>query len=236
MNGDRRQLVRSLHYFNLPDGERAQALRLLADYKRRLTEREPDDFFEPEDVCGRVSGIGSMGRFRYVVLVRGKGSKEGLNRLLEFKEARPSAHDLHRQRETEPLALARRAEQVIGMQRASQAVSNRRLGFAVDGELSFQVRDLGPHDARIDLKGLKGDTDLQSVARAQAVILARIHARSAARVVGVANPLGELADVAAFCQRVLAFALAYADLARSDWVQFVGRRIELEACERWAAT
>ena len=76
--------------------------------------------------------------------------------------------------------------------------------------------------------------EVQDVARAQAAILARIHARAAARVVGVANPLAELNDADAFRQRVLAFALAYADQARSDWVQFVGRRPELEHCEQWA--
>jgi uncharacterized protein (DUF2252 family) len=235
LSNGRRQIVRSLHYFNLPENERAQALRLLADYRKRVTKPPDDSFWEPEDVCGRVSGIGSMGRFRYVVLLAGKGGKDARNVLLEFKEARPSAYDLYRQRDTDPAALIGRAERVIAMQKASQAASNQRLGFAIDNGMSFQVRELGPRDSRIDLKALKGPAELQEVGRAQAAILARVHARSAARVVGVANPLAELNDPSAFCQRILAFALAYADVARSDWSQFVGRRAELEQCERWAA-
>jgi uncharacterized protein (DUF2252 family) len=229
-----RILTRSVHYFNLPEDEKAQAVRLLEDYRKRMPEPPANDFYAVEDVCGRVSGIGSMGRYRYVVLINGKGTRDGQNLLIEFKESRPSAYDLYRQRETDPASLLRRAEVVIGMQRASQAVSNRRLGFAVDGGLSFQARELGPRDARIDIQGLRSDTDVQSVARAQAALLARTHARSASRAVGVTNPLAELSDVEAFNQRVLAFALAYADLARSDWIQFVGRRIELENCEQWA--
>ncbi len=231
----RRQILRSVHYFNLPEDERAQALRLLEDYRRRVPESESDDFYRVEDVCGRVSGIGSMGRFRYVVLLNGKGSQDGRNYLLEFKESRPSAYDLHRGRDTDATALAGRAERVIGVQRASQASSNPRLGFAVDGGLSFQVRELGPRDARVDLKGLASPAALQEVARVQADVLARVHARAVPRVVGVANPLAEFGDVSAFCERTLAFALAYADLARQDWNRFVGRREEIDRCEEWAA-
>jgi uncharacterized protein (DUF2252 family) len=236
LTGETRQIVRSLHYFNLPGVERAQALRLLEDYRKRTPAPVERDFYEADDVCGRISGIGSMGRYRYVVLVKGKGSREGHNRLLEFKESRPSAYDLHRKRETGPEAWLKRAEQVIAVQRASQVASNRHLGFALDGEMSFQVRELSPHDERVDLKGLKSEQDFQSVARAQAALLARTHARSASRSVGVTNPLAELNEIDAFCQRVLAFALAYADLARSDWNQFIGRRTELEHCEHWAAS
>src|SRR5437763_6944843 len=175
-----------------------------------------------------------MGRLRYVVLIAGKGSRDARNRLLEFKEARPSAYDLHRGRDNDAAALAGRAERVIAVQRASQASSNTRLGFALDGGASFQVRELGPREARVDLKGLP-TAALQEVGRVQADILARVHARAAARVVGVANPLAELGDGEAFCERTLAFALAYADLARQDWGRFVGRRAEIDRCEEWAA-
>ncbi len=56
------------------------------------------DFYEVQDVCGRISGIGSMGRQRYVVLINGKGTREARNVLLEFKESLPSALDRYRQR------------------------------------------------------------------------------------------------------------------------------------------
>lgn len=224
-----RRLLRSMHYFNLPDDERAQAERLLTDYVRRHPQaKDIEGYYRIEDVCGRVSGIGSMGRLRYVVLVGGKGSAEGRNVLLEFKEARPSAYDLYRNRDTEASALVGRAERVIEMQRRSQAASSGHLGFAVDGPLSFQARELGPADARVDTAGMKGTEGLTCVARVQASILARTHARSAMRAVGPANPLAELADADAFSQRVLAFALGYADIARRDWTRFVGARAEIE--------
>jgi hypothetical protein len=72
------------------------------------------------------------------------------------------------------------------------------------------------------------------VAAVQARILARIHARAVADAVGPTNPLAELADADLFGQRLLAFALAYADLAVRDYQQFVGRRAEIEDTGRWA--
>ncbi len=228
-----RRLVRTARYYNLPAHDYDQALRLLADYRRRQSGLpEKDDYFAVQDVCGRVSGIGSMGRLRYVVLLNGKGSAAGRNVLLELKEARPSAYDLCRNREGDEQALARRAERVIEVQRLSQVSVNRFLGFAVDAGQSFQVRNLGPHDARIEVKGLPPGA-LEGVARVQAEILARVHARAAARAVGPTNPLAELADPDAFCQRVLAFALGYADVVRRDWTRFVGARAELDRVEVW---
>jgi uncharacterized protein (DUF2252 family) len=231
----RRRLRRSLHYFNLPDAERQQALRLLEDYRKRLADNDrPTDFFQVEDVCGRVAGIGSMGRLRYAVLVAGKGSAEGRNVLLEFKESWPSAYDLCRNRETQPEALSARAERVATVQRQSQAACSQWLGFAVDGSLSFQAREIGPPDARVDTRGLKSNALLEGVARVQASLLARTHARAAMRAVGPANPLAELAEPEVFAQRVLAFALGYADLVRRDWTRFAGARADIDNVSMWA--
>ena len=229
----KRRFVRTARTYNLPQDNVDQAHRLLGDYRKRqkdLPERE--GYFNAEDVCGRVSGIGSMGRLRYLVLLAGKGSDQGRNVVLEFKESLPSAYDVWRDREKDAGARARRAERVVAMQTESQAASNRFVGRALDGEQSFQVRQLGPSDNRVEAKALPPG-GLASLARVQAEILARVHARSAARAVGPTNPLAELAEPEAFCQRVLAFALAYADVARRDWTRFSGSKTELDRVEQW---
>jgi uncharacterized protein (DUF2252 family) len=232
-NGTRR-LLRSTHYFNLPDDERAQAERLLADYaKRRQANGDQKNYYAIEDVCGRIAGIGSMGRFRYVVLIKGKGSAEGRNVLLEFKEARPSAYDLCRQRDADAAALVARAERVVTVQRETQAATSPHLGFAIDGPMSFQVREVGPQDARVDAKTLSSPALFECVARVQATVLARCHARAAMRAVGAANPLAELNDADVFSQRVLAFALAYADIVQRDWMRFVGSRMDIDNVSSW---
>jgi hypothetical protein len=118
------------------------------------------------------------------------------------------------------------------VQRLSQASATRQLGHAEDGGLSFQVRELGPPDGRLDA-GVWKAAEAEGAARVQANILARIHARAAARAVGAANPLAELADAEAFCQRVLTFALGYADVARRDWQRFTGARAQLDNVSGW---
>ncbi len=233
-NQGQRRIRRSDHYFNLPVQERDQALRLLDDYRRRMPPPESPDFYEVLDICGRVAGIGSMGRLRYVLLLTGKGKKDSRNVLIEFKEARPSAYDVIQHRDDDAAALVSRAERVITMQRLSQAATSPYLGFAVDGGLSFQAREVGPHDHRIDFKTLNHLSDWQSLAQAEAALLARTHARAVARAVGPVNPLADLETPEVFSQRVLAFVLAYADLVRRDWTRFVGSRAELDKVEEWS--
>jgi uncharacterized protein (DUF2252 family) len=222
-----RRIRRTGQYFNLADAERDQALRLLKDYAARMPLAPAPDFYHPEDVCGRISGVGSMGRLRYVVLTAGKGTKEGRNVLVEFKESLPSAYDIARGRETDANALIRRAETVATRQRQAQAASSSFLGFAIDGPQSFQARELGPHDVRVDLAGLKQPALLEGVAQVQCRVLARCHARAAARAPGLGEPLAEVADADRFTQRLLAFALAYADQVKQDWVRFVGQKGDL---------
>jgi uncharacterized protein (DUF2252 family) len=233
-DGRQRRLVRTANYFNLPAAESEQALRLLADYRQRVDKGDAkEDFYKVEDVCGRVSGIGSMGRLRYVLLLAGKGSAEGRNVLLEFKEALPSAYDVYRNRVPPADTLTQRAERVVTVQKQSQAASDPYAGWAVDGGQSFQARQRGPRDERLKFSKLSA-AEVEGAVRVQAAILARVHARSAMRAVGPTNPLAELEDEDAFCQRGLAFALGYADQVRRDWQRFVGARAELDHVEGWA--
>src|SRR5262245_35146993 len=69
MQGKRRVIRRSAKFYNLPDDQREQATRLVADFRARQGGEHKDEVWRVEDVCGRVSGIGSMGRLRYAVLL-----------------------------------------------------------------------------------------------------------------------------------------------------------------------
>jgi uncharacterized protein (DUF2252 family) len=235
LDGRRRRLVRGKEFYNLPPEQEAQARRLVEDYRKRPGSAPgSDEYYAVEDVAGRVAGIGSMGRLRYAVLIGGKGTAEARNVILEFKESLPSAYDTGRQRDTDAAARRGRAERVAAFQRRSQAASSPFLGVALDGDVSFQAREISPTADRVDFKQLGGAAGVATVAAVQARILARIHARSVAGAVGPTNPLAELEDADVFCQRLLAFALAYADLTVRDYRVFVGRRSEIEDTARWA--
>ncbi len=235
-NNNSRRIKRSMQkYYNLSEAEQAQAVRLVADLKQRWIGLDlPKRFFDLHDVCGRISGIGSMGRHRYVALVTGKGHADKRNVLLEFKEARPSAYDNARGRAVGEQSFVARAENVIACQRQSQATASMYQGWVVDGSASFQVREISPHAERVDWKKLKTADRFIAIVKAQGAILGRIHLRSSMRYQGPVNPLPELDDVERFRQRVLAFALHYADIAYCDWQRFRSSIGDLKKVDAWA--
>jgi uncharacterized protein (DUF2252 family) len=225
-------------FFELRPEHRRQAERLLADYVRRLPEPETAEerkrrtvFYRIEDICGRVAGGGSLGRLRYAVLLNGEGREDRRNSLLEFKEALPSPLDEVRGRTGGGGGggggggerTRGRAAEVTAVQRAMQTVASRRLGFAVDGDASFQVRGAGPRDKDLESEGI-GRDDLPSLAAVQAELLAKCHAKADdAGPPGTAPGLARLAIADAlsgrqdtFVRRTTAFALAYAELVAAD--------------------
>ena len=180
-------------------------------------------YYNVEDVCGRVSGIGSMGRMRYVLLISGKGSGGRPQRAAGVQGGaavglRPLPPARRRRG-----GFAARAERVIAVQKLSQAASNGHLGFAVDGGLSFQAREIGPADARVDTHSLniagapgRGDPGAGPVPAHPRPLRPARRRPSQTR--------WPAADADAFCQRVLCFALGYADIVHRDWSRFAGTR------------
>jgi uncharacterized protein (DUF2252 family) len=225
-----RKFILSEKYFRVTDAERERVNRLLTDYLKRHGKPEGDAFWTVEDIAGRIAGVGSLGRDRFAVLLKGKGDADAHNVVMELKEAQPSGYDLARKR---PAKLAARAEYVITMQAKSQAASSPFLGYATDGGASFQIRQLGPHDNRVD-SGSQKPAVLEGLAQIQAKILARVHARAAARAGGPTALPAELADVDGFAHRVVAFALSYADVVKRDWTRFAAAKVELDRVEEWA--
>ncbi|HEX3656164.1 MAG TPA: DUF2252 family protein [Pirellulales bacterium] len=229
---DRRSILRTPKYFDLKPEDRAQAERLVQDYARRNTDAaRPAEFFQIEDVCGRVAGCGSLGRLRYAVLLAGRGSANLKNALLEFKESLPSAYDLERGRETDVASLGGRAGEVARVQAAMQTSPARWLGEAVDGDRSFQVKAIVRAN-RIEWSRLP-TAEFAQLAAVYAQLLAKCHAKTdeqkgqpstASRAISAA-----IADrVEPFVKRVTAFALAYSELADDDHRQFAAQRGAVE--------
>ncbi|MBS0543003.1 MAG: DUF2252 family protein, partial [Proteobacteria bacterium] len=107
-------------------------------------------FFRPLDVARRISGNGSLGVERYIILVEGKGSPDG-NDLLDLKAAQPSSllpHLAARQPQWES-----EARRVVAVQRRMQAISMAFLQpVHLDGQ-SCVLRALQPSEDRVDLTG-----------------------------------------------------------------------------------
>ena len=94
------------------------------------------------DVAERIAGTGSLGRHRWAVLIESRKEKRGKERVLELKEALPSA--LAQERHDDP------AEHVIEGQRVLQGASPAYLGVAHVNGFACTVRELQPTEAKVN--------------------------------------------------------------------------------------
>ena len=166
------------------------------------------------DVAVRVAGTGSLGRFRWAVLIEGKSGKLGKERILELKEALPSS--LSPQETGDP------AQHVITQQRRLQAAPPAFLGVAHVGSRACTVRELQPTEAKLDATKIKG-ADLDALAGACGMALGRLHRR-----VDHELPARLEGRDRALRRRMAAFALAYAERVADDHALLRARRPEIE--------
>jgi uncharacterized protein (DUF2252 family) len=218
------------HYFPLKPEHEKQARKLHADYLSRMKPRKDrgPDFFEIEDVCGRTAGCGSLGRLRYVILVKGEDSKQVKDYILEYKESLPSAYDEARGRKTDRKSRRDRAAEVVKATHAFQRVPGPFVGYALDGDQSFQVRQLGPREFRLGPEALAGGHQYRETASAYGSYLAAAHRRAnGPRVFRIIKEaVGKRRE--AFVRRTMSFALAYAEQVEEDWRALVRERRRAE--------
>lgn len=218
------------HYFRLQPGDEKQARALHADYLTRTRPRKDrgPDFFEIEDVSGRTAGCGSLGRLRYVVLVRGEDARQAKDVILEYKESLPSAYDEARGRKTDRKSRRNRAAEVAEATHAFQLQSGPFVGHARDRDQSFQVRQLGPREFRLGPEALAGGHQYRETASAYGAYLAAAHRRAnGPRVLRILkDAVGKRRE--AFIRRTMSFALAYAEQVEEDWRALVRERKRAE--------
>jgi uncharacterized protein (DUF2252 family) len=119
------------------------------------TKEDPKDY-RVLDVTGRVAGIGSLGLRRYLVLIR--GPKKGLNRLLDIKEAHPSAVAVYGERDPSSMEFDD-ARRIVEAQRHLQAKAIAGLGCLQMGGRSFRIREMVPDENRSSLERLRKRPD-----------------------------------------------------------------------------
>ena len=216
-NGKSRRFKRSEKYFPVEDaGRRKSVEEAVRQFAASCAERPGDCPSWPNvlDVAVRIAGTGSLGRWRYAVLLPGKGEKVGKEMILELKEALPSSLTPQ-----EP----DQAPRVVSTQRRLQGDSPGYLGVAhIDG-VAFTVRELQPMEAKLDSARLHG-SDLDVLSEAAGTVIGRLHRRGAGTLAERVSGREE-----ALARRITAFALRYADVVEADWAQLVRERKAVEA-------
>jgi uncharacterized protein (DUF2252 family) len=161
------------------------------------------------DVAVRIAGTGSLGRWRYAVLMPGKGEKPGKELILELKESLPSS--------LTPDDTGQ-AERVLSTRRHLQADPPNFLGVTTVVGAPYQVRELQPTEAKLDSGKLDGH-DLDELAGAAGMVVGRLHRRGAPQSVSQQS----------LVRRITAFALRYAEVVEADFTTLQQNRAAVEA-------
>jgi uncharacterized protein (DUF2252 family) len=213
---EHREFITSEKYTPVTDAETKNAvINAVHEFGARCSERPAvPDWPHVLDVAVRIAGTGSMGRFRWAVLVQGKSEKPGKERILELKEALPSS--------MAPDVTGDAADNVITTQRRLQGAAPAFLGVAHVGKRSFTVRELQPTEAKLDSTSVK-PAELDALCAVCGTVLGRMHRRSA----------HDLPERLAGCdrglrRRIAAFALRYAEVVNADFELLRLRRAEVE--------
>jgi uncharacterized protein (DUF2252 family) len=213
-----RRFKRSEKYFPVEDEVRRRAVTAaIADFASRGAERPSDCPAWPSvlDVAVRVAGTGSLGRWRYAVLMPGKGEKLGKELILEIKEALPSS--------LTPDDPADQASRVVTTERLLQGASPSYLGATRLEAHPYTVRELQPVEAKLSAAKLSGG-DLDALCGACGTVLGRAHRRGStglpARLANRERPL---------YRRTIASALRYAEQVSEDHALLVAHRAEVES-------
>jgi uncharacterized protein (DUF2252 family) len=213
---EHRQFIASDKYLPVTDAATRDAvIKAVHEFGARCNDRPAvEDWPHVLDVAVRIAGTGSLGRFRWAVLVQGKSEKPGKERILELKEALPSS--------MAPDATSDAAENVIATQRRLQGAAPAFLGVAHVGERSFTVRELQPTEAKLDSVAVKA-AELDALCAVCGTVLGRMHRRSAhdlpERLTGRDRGLR---------RRIAAFALRYAEIVNADFELMRAQRAEVE--------
>jgi uncharacterized protein (DUF2252 family) len=151
---------------------------VVSGFMKAFAQTQPEpEFFKVLDIARRISGTGSLGVDRFVILIAGKGAPDGLY-LLDLKQSMPSQLALHLP-ELQP-HWESEAHRVVELQKRMQAVSMAFLHPVQYGSTVGVLRNLQPAEDRITLaRSGQSVAALEAAIRTMGQILAWAQLRSA---------------------------------------------------------
>lgn len=170
--------------------------------------REGAAFFAVKDAAMRIAGKGSLGRYRYVVLMEGPTAAAHDDLILEFKEAiTPSANYSGRR-----MSSSHEGQRIVSAYRQLLPQVDPYLGVTSLGSLPAYVRELLPDEA-VNLEKVNKMGEYREFLDSVALIIARAHSRTGQG----ARILSELSQQEA---SLLDFIESYTEQVESDYRAF----------------
>jgi len=210
-------VIDGVHALAAPRAEIGHVERLIG---RVANASDDPAFWRVRDLARRVSGLGSLGVPRWVILVEGNGSPDR-NILLDLKRACPTAVGWA-SRGRWAQRWSSDADRVVGVQQRLQAASPALLRVVVDRDASYVLRALEPREDRVRLKAAKGKMRrLADVIRTMGEVLAWDHLRASGRAgAAVADDLVAFGRDDGWRRPLIEYASQYAEQVRLDWRAF----------------
>ena len=199
----------------LPASEKQRAK--IEAFMAEFAASQPDPrSYKVLDLARRVSGLGSLGLERYVILVRGQGSPDDCA-LLDLKLARTSS--LTPCLVTPEPRWHSEAERIVQAQSFMQAVPAATLHAVEFGRKSYVLRELQPTNDRINLNdSMKDPLRLAGLLQTMAEVLAWSQLRSSGRKsAACADELIEFGEKRKWRSRLLEVAQECARRVEHDW-------------------
>ncbi|WP_242546869.1 DUF2252 domain-containing protein [Amycolatopsis sp. MtRt-6] len=209
----------------VPEATRTQLAAAVAAY--RTTAGKPLKASEAvvKDVRRRIgAGTGSLGRFRWYVLVEGTTTSTSDDRILELKQEVDPA----------PKPLAPNATTLIGGQRPALALrwlanqSDPLAGWANVGSTAVLVKEKSPFAEDLKIGDLTTSASWDDTVRDIGRLLAAAHSRADQDIAGTGLTYsadaaidGAITSVTGLQAETRAFAASYADQVTGDWQAYV---------------
>jgi uncharacterized protein (DUF2252 family) len=224
----------SEHYLPIDESQRNGILKGLPAYLQTALAPKGANVkkYSFQDAAFRIAGCGSLGRFRFALLM-GKGQQKRAKRkpapagealetlrLIEWKDSFDSSLD-----SLAPRQGKKRAVYVVKQAIRFQLVPKRYLGYTTFEGRPMQAREIGANDDRFHHDQFTDPARYETAARIFGEITARVH------LLGTMGKNGPrtihrqiLGQEDRFVNRLLSFAVAYADRVHADFEELVRRR------------
>jgi len=214
--GKRRLIVDGERALKASAAEQALVRKLVA---RATAHEGNDNFYRVLDAARRISGLGSLGMPRWVVLIDGNGSPDQ-NYLLDVKEARASAAAA-----ASPFGQPEwktEAERSVQLQRRIQAMPPALLHSVGTAAHSYALRELQPAKDRLRLEDWNGDLKkLGDAMRTMGQVTAWAVLRASGRYGSAsADSLAKFAREKGWIPAVVALSRTMATQTLLDWQSF----------------
>jgi uncharacterized protein (DUF2252 family) len=232
LDGYERRFRDSAGVRRLDDAERAEVLAAFSGYLDTIPQsrRMPDRAYTVKDVVGRSGfGIGSAGLPAYSVLIEGPNQALENDIVLSMKQGNVAAPSRVVRDERIRSYFAHHGERTAVSQRALQAHADPLLGFTEIDGVGYVVSEVSPYATDLDWSELTEPRDIVAVVDDLGRAVAKVHCVSDSDSDHALVPFQTEQAIEAvisgreekFADWLAGFAVAYAELARTDHRLFV---------------